>query len=347
MSFLATALLEARAAITDANNKKFELKSNRTNILDGFLKYADQAFPDLANLRSSTTRASKTTYQTAIHYAKGSSKTCAPSGTQGGSAIVPLTWYQDTRIIQLAEKVHFGNEISKQAALQTALYNMEISAFKSSDGIDAALAAFLEAQKSSINAISDGSGQSTWDTVTKTAKISAADKEDFYNYVAAEMELNGYSPIFQEFCNTMWASAQVRKIGAQGAGNDVNTAYQFDGSFETQKSNLLTVDAYFQSKNYIVPTGGVALVTWNDPLNKEKNGTPQDNATGVYGIYESVLYPGIYFDTFAKKSCADTTALGGDKQDQVWDIEFTLNYSPNVMPTSVGKPIFKYAILAS
>lgn len=347
MSFLATALLEARAAITDANNKKFELKSNRTNILDGFLKYADQAFPNLAELRSSTTRATKAMYQTATSLSVGSSKSCTPSGTAGSSAIVPLTWYQKVVSIQVAEKVHFGNDISKQAALQNMLYQMEIALFKGSSGLDAALVAFLEANKSSVNAISDGSGQSTWDNATKTAQIAAADKEDFYNYVAAEMELNGYSPLFQEFCNTMWASAQVKKIAAQGAGNDVNTAYQFDGSFETNKSNLLTVDAYYQSKNYIVPTGGVALVTWNDPLNKEKNGTPQDNATGVYGIYESVLYPGIYFDTFAKKSCADTTELGGDKQDQVWDIEFTLNYSPNVMPTSVGKPIFKYAILAS
>lgn len=350
MTMIATKLLEARAAITDTNNKKFELKSNRTNITEGFLKYSDQAFPNLAELRSSTKRATKATYISRTDFSLGSAKSCSPSGTAASSAIVALEWLQKTFTVQVSEKVHFGNEITAQTALQSALFQAEINAlWKGSTGVDAALAAFLNTNRTQVNATSDGSGQSTWDSVNYISKFAAADKDDFYTYLAGEMELNGYDPMYQEFCDTMWAAAQTRIIKAQGAGNDTNTAYQFDGSFETSRSNLITKDTYYQSKHFIVPTGGVSMVTWNDPLNRKLNGTPQDNATGVYGLYESILYPGVYFDTFSKKSCADTTAAGGDVQDQTWDIEMTLNYAPAVMPMSESglTPIFKVGILAS
>ena len=156
------------------------------------------------------------------------------------------------------------------------------------------------------------------------------------------MALNNYNPTFQEYANTMWASDK-QHFNAQGSGNDENLSYQQAMGFDTMYSNNITPATYYETTNYIVPTGGVALVTWNDPLNREGKVVGAES----WSTYESMVFPGIKFDVFAKEGCADTTSLGGGLQDSVINYEFILNYSINKQPLTTGTPIFKYAILSS
>ena len=335
-----TVLQGARAFIKDKNNKKFELRPTLTRIVDMYMKDREYTIPSLSKIREAATQTTTATYLKAKDFTVTTDgKSCTPSGEQSGSAAVALTWVSKTVNVYTSFKQHAGNEVSMARALANDLYNAEKSLYFGATGLDAALLAHLEANKSDEN----NGGSGTFDPTEDIMAINAAQEDDFYNLVTADMQTNNYNPEFLEAHDTMWTAKQ-RRYANQGSSNDTNLAFQFSG-FEFMPSNLIQVGTLgsndYSSIHYVVPSEGVAILDWNDPLNV----AGKVSGVKTWGTYQSLLMPSLTLDLMKNETCADTSADGGGKQDftEVW--ELTLNYALAVQPTPTGSPIFKYGVL--
>ena len=336
-----TVLQAARAFIKDQNNKKFQLRPQTTRLIDIFMKDREYTLPSLSSLRSATTRATEALYLKKKAFTIGTSKSCEPTGEQSGSAKVSLTWNTKNVKIYTSFKQHAGNLVDQARALANDLYNAEVSLWTGASGVDAALLTYLESNKSGVNA----GGSGTFDATNDIMAINLSSRDDFYNLVTADMQMNNYNPIFLEAHNTMWTAAQ-RKYVNQGAGNSTNTQFQFAG-FEFFPSNLITPGVIgsntYDSVHYIVPSEGVAILDWNDPINRA--GKVSGNKS--WGTFQSILMPGITFDLFKISDCADTSSDGGGTQDytEVWELSFNYALAKQPVAGAGETPIFKYGIM--
>lgn len=331
-----TVLQQARAFIKADNNKKFQLRPQFTNIIEVFKRDREFTMPGLSEIRQATTQTTKAMYLKKKTFTVGSAKSCSPSGEQSGSGIVELTWATKPVVIQMNWKQFAGNEVAMATAFANELYNAEVSLWES---VDNALLTYLEANKSGVN-----NGQSgTFDSTNDIMSISYANKDYFYNLVTADMKLNNYSPTYFDVYNTMW-DASIRKYINQGAGNSTNTEFQFAG-FEFSASNLVSAPVnigthMFDSIHYIVPSGGVAILDWNDPLNRAGKVSGEKS----WGLYQSMLHPEFNLDLYKVTGCSDTSSSGGGTQDYTETYELSFNYAlaKQPVPTADETPIYKY-----
>lgn len=341
----ATVLQDARAFIQESNNKKFELRPEMTKLLSGFMRDREFTIPNLSKIKTAEKRATHAMYKTAKAFTIGTEKNCSLSGETSGSSSVELTWAQRTFTIVVSEKMYQNNEIGMVQGLADDLLSAEKSLFLGASGVDAILLAYLEANKTQVNALSGGGGHNTWNAALNQVEVANADIDRFYNYLLSEMALNNYDGEMLDFVNTMWGAEWGEGRGwflNQGESNSTNTAFQFE-NVDVKMSNLIVPSGYNRHVHYIVPTGGVAFLDWTTPLNRKGMSTGKEE----WGTADSLLVPDLTFDTYTTYGCADTTDNGGSKQDLVTNIEFTLNYAIAKQPFSVANEssIYKYVNL--
>jgi len=339
--YAGTILQDARSMLTIEEEKKFELRAVKANIVKAFLMHQSSAILNLSQLKNSNQRPTKVVYQKNKSFTINSSRSNTPSGEQSGSALDTLTWAEKNFVVKYDEKLFQNNELSAEEAFAVNMWNGEKSFWENLESN--VLLAFLEANKSTVNAGDTYDGTLAGGNMT----VAAGDREQFYNILESHMMLNNYDAPFQDIHNTYWNKYQ--KFDAnQGTANQTNLAWQFDG-FEFYPSNKITpAGATYASKNYIIPTGGIAMVTWNNPMNVA--GKVHEN--GRLFRAESLFFPGVFFDVFAYESWGNTGSGGageitGDIQDPTINYEFTLHYSNWTQPiTAAGETsIFRYDVL--
>ncbi len=340
-TYLPTVLKTARALITEKGQKEFEGRLPLTQILEAF-KQGQDMIPDIANIKKADKQGTAIDYLTSKDFTLKTGKSCTLTGETAGSDRVPTVWQKLGGEVFYSEKQFQNNEIAGANALAHSLWELEKTIFLRSSGVDSILLAFLEANRTQVNAISIGSGVNTWlPSPDFYGEVASTDVDLFYNNLAGELALNNYSGRYNDVCNTMWL-AKARELQAQGSGNDTNTAFQF-GEASIHPSNLIIPGASSQSVHYIFPKGAVAIIDWNDPLNRAGK-----SANGViWGTYQSKLFPWLTFDLFITEGCADTSSDGGNVQDLVTKYELMLNFAVVKQPLSTANetPIFKYEVL--
>jgi hypothetical protein len=339
-----TVLLAARAKQEERYRNKFEGRPENTFLMDMFLKNRSITIPQLQDIRRATTQTTSTLYQVNPSFILGDAKSCDPTAQQADSGKVDLTWSKIVGAFTTSMKRHDGNEYSMIEDVAWGLLRLEMDMLKNdaTNGMDAILAAYLDTNRTQVNAASTG-GINTWDGVNFNMDVALADINDYYNSVLSEMHLNNYSGNFLEAYNTTWEATARQQVN-QGQANATNLQFQYQNpfGFEGFASNLLTPSAGNGSVHYVVPENGVALLDWNEPLNVRGD----SNGDESWGLYESRMFPGIFFDLFTKVACTDTSASGGSTQDKTIKYELTLNYSIVKQPLSTANetPIFKYEI---
>ncbi len=332
-----TVLQTARAFIADEKNKKFQTRPVITQVIDVFMKDREYTVPNLAAIKQATTQATHAMYLNRKAFTIGTTKSCTPSGEQSGSTSVEVDWTLRNFVVKSNFTQHQGNEVGQLMAMANDMWNGEISLWSA---IDQILLDYLESNKSGVNAGASG----TFNAAEDIMWITNANKSFFYNLVSADMQMNNFNPMYLDLFNTAW-EAERQKWLNQGSGNSTNTAFQFDG-FQFFKSNLLSGDQDLgngdsQSIHYVVPEGGVAVLDWNDPLNR--GGKVSGNTT--WTTMRSILRPEFTFDVLHTTGCADTSTSGGKTQDFTETWEFSLNFATAKQPLASGTPIFKYGVL--
>ncbi len=343
-NYASSVLLAARAKQQEKYANKFIGRPVNSFLMDLFMKDRDITIPNLADIRKATTQTTTILYPTKTAYTVNSAKSCSPTGEQGDSGSVNLTWYTKQVEVITSAKRHQGNEYSMMEALAWELLKAEQALWKdSASSMEAALLAYLEANRSQVNAASSG-GHNTWDGTNYNMDVAYANINQFYNFLMDEMALNNFNGQLLEAYNTGWG-ASIRNQANQGQQNATNTAFQFINPFDVlgYASNYIVPSTADNSTHYIIPQGGVCLLDWNDPLNREG----KVSGDLEWGLYESRFFPGLMLDLFTKTACADTSGSGGGTQDFTHTFELSFNYAIAKQPLASGTPIFKYNVLAS
>ena len=333
-----TTILEARSLLTVENQKKFELRPVITRVAEAFMRSANAAIVNLSNIKQAIQQTTKVIYHKNKAFTINSSRSNTPTGEVSSTGISTITWYEKNFRVTDSSKLFQNNEVDRNTALAVNLWNAEKSFWESLD--ENVLVAFLESNKSTVN---DGDGYDGT-LASGNMAINADDVDRFYNIVGGHMMLNDFEAPFMDLHSSYWKSKQ-QYYAAQGAGNNTNLAFQFAG-FEHFPSNKITpASSTYISKHYIIPVGGIAMVTWNNPDNR--SGKVHANAR-LFTV-ESIFYPGIYFDVYAYDTWGDTSSGGsgeitGDIQDATTVFEYTLHYANWTHPfTESGQTaIFRY-----
>jgi len=334
--YSSTVLQAARAWLKSDNNKKFELRPVKTNIIGAFLRDREFTVPNLADIKRATTQTTTAMYFKKKDFTINTSKSNTPSGEKSGTGSTNLTWATKGFTIDLPSKQYDGNEVARQQGFAMSLWNGERTFWANFDSV---LLAYLVANKSTVNSASGGG---SFDTDTFT--ISYAERDEFYNILDAHMEQNDFGGEIMDIHDTYWKKF-VRHYAAQGAGNSENLSYQFDG-FTTYSSNKIIPTSSELTAHYVVPANGVAILDWNEPANRRGD----SKGDGSYlTTFQSLFFPEITFDVFVKSAWGDTSDDGGTVQDLTETFEFSLNYALTTQPfTESGRTaIYKYDVATS
>jgi hypothetical protein len=353
-NFALSALLEARVLMQDRVQREFNQRQQLSQIFKAFM--AGQPYvtgmngESLEALKQATTQATSIKYLTRLTSTITTAKTCTPNGDFGDSGKVDLTWAPLVATQKFRFKTMAGNEYAFEMEMANRMFQMERDIFFGASGLESVMLAYLEAQRTQVNALSAGGFVNTWNgTPAFKVDVALATKPRFYNQLMVDMAANNYNTMYFDIHNTGWL-AEIANYRNQGGANATNTQYQFENQeffpgMISCPTNLIVPSGYAEHRHYIVPEGGVAALFWNDPLNRAN----KQSADKIWTTQESMLMPGVVFDVFIKESCADTTNQGGSTQDLVVDMEFAINYSLTKQPldTANETPIFKYENLTS
>jgi hypothetical protein len=211
--------------------------------------------------------------------------------------------------------------------------------------------AYLDTNRSHVNLIGNGS-KNTWVTGSYEywVAVAAANRARYWNLMKADFKKNNYSPdnilhvINSEF------DADWDYYRNQGAGNTANTQFQFGGHTVTSSSKLEVESAGHDGIDYAFVPGAIGIVNWCENMK-----VPQGTFAGQYnyGVHDMKLSMPITgqipfrCDLVQYQTVADTTSVGGARQDQVIAFEMALTVGLIKPKHSVAgaTDIFKYVQL--
>lgn len=333
------------AAITNLNARlqSAELRPPVDQVIEAFMTQREVSIPNLTELRTSAIRATKVNYLKRTTDSVGSARSCTPSASLGDSGQNTLTWTTYTRNVYLPHKPMNNNYYSQMAAFENDIYNALLDLRAS---ITTAMIAYLEANKTTVN---DGS-LGTWDAVTSVQDYAYADLANFFNYMKSDMFENDYN---QNLLNIHSISQTgLMKYPFSPGLADGNTTLQYQQQLQYSYPGYSFYPAHITNAsdayctNYNVYEGGIAVLDWIPPLNRD------GKDIGVH-VWETMTPdPSLIpwpLAVHITRDCADTTSIGGDVQDLVDTYELSVDLSLTHAPlTAAGETvIFKNQLQSS
>jgi len=241
--------------------------------------------------------------------ALGTGITCAATGTDAISAFVNVTWVTVSVAFTMEQTKNDQNEISyNQEFARKYTDNMHLLYANLDTAVDTALIAAQAPEAQYTNSYI-GAGNKYGAFVADRLQCSLALRPGLFNdYTSIQKSDDIYGRM--DVLGSTNLESIVREMGAQGAGNDTNEAYQL-GLFDFNFTNSVTVGAASDASCYITPKGSYGMIFRNAPDEKAARPT----TTGkIYGtVYDDVLQTQI--DTMYYSDCADINALTGNAAD--------------------------------
>lgn len=200
-----------------------------------------------------------------------------------------------------------------------------------------------------------------WSTESNTFQVPQAEKEDFYNKlqsVFSEMDF-GFAP---DILTNPRQMADVRRLGAQGAGNSTNQAFQFGGyswyqsNRVSNRTNIGGTEAApsgisAESTLFSVQPGSIGWMSRVDP--DARAGRSTTKGTEYSTIFNPYL--GIYMGLKYQSECSDQSAvqaagMGWATSTVIEGFEFSVDLSMvkahNSAIATRYNPILKVEIIA-
>jgi len=264
--------------------------------------------------------------------------TCNPTSASGDSADTALTWGLVTGEVQIASARSGENQYTTEEQLVIDLKNMWSGI---ADELEVAAMAYLNTNRSQADI---NQGESTWNGSTAYYNsIALANKDYIRGIINSEMRAAKYNQR-KSLIHTAPYDNFFDNTDLQGGGNARNLQDQ-DRRFDYFYTNEASAVASTYGGIFVVPMGGIQMLTWVRPTYRTNKPTGSEE----WGMQVDPLL-GLNFGMFKSIGCADTTAVGGDKQDRSENVQFHLNYAFTHAPItspSGETPIHKYALATS
>jgi hypothetical protein len=264
--------------------------------------------------------------------------TCSPTATSGDSVDTSLTWQLVTGEMVISNKRATENLMTVEEQAVVDMKNMWSGIYQD---LEEAAMSYLNTNRSQ-NDISQGS--STWNGSTDFYNsIALAKKDNIRSIIRSEMRKAKYDSrlniVYSAPYDEFFENTEI-----QGSGNSRNFNDQ-DKNFDYNYTNEDITLASTYGGMFVIPIGGIAMLTWIAPIYREGKMAGDKE----WGRVTDPVF-GLEMGYYRKDDCADSTLVGGGPQDLVESVQFHVNvaftHAPVTSPTN-ETVIHKYALATS
>ncbi len=302
---------------------KNPLRFGSPDVYKLLLKNAPSMFPSLASSKVSETQVTEMHYRQVAERAAGTGgRTHNHIGTVADSTTIQAVWntYDDkfvTTLKQSNNKIWSAGEIDSHEIFN-AVRNLSLNA--------EVLASDYVFNNRTASVVTATTGDATFAVGNQAYEIDASlFKDQGIHITQVVMKANHYG-MYDVICD--FVSFRLFGFQAnQGANNDTNTSFQFQGINFILDDRLFglatTLSATYDKGVWTcVPRGTVSAMTW----------IPKQNREGVHtsvNDYGSLLSPvtGEVFGTHTYEETIDGTTLGGNTQDVKLEVQYANDVS--------------------
>lgn len=291
------------------------------------LQNIEMILPSHNILRTREDRAVSAYFLSRTKRSTGTSRTHNHTGNRGDSVEKPLAWSTFTDKFKISLKQMDNNVFSWQEAFNQELLNSIINIH---EDIETASINYLMANRTQINAATKGG---SFNAATDAFEIAASNKQRFYQLLKSMMRQNKYNGTLDVIADSnMYVNAEFD--GSQGSGNQTNFAFQFSGLNIIESIELEDAD-YADGTVLAMPTGQFGVLPWIPKQNREGRGD-YNSVLGGYGSIQDPLGSGLQLAIHGYTERADTSGENGNSQDDVLQMEVSVDLSFNEAPLSVA-----------
>lgn len=327
-NYAASVLAKGQATVT-AKYQTPEQRRQVPTVMGLALKNQSISIPDAQALRVSPLRTVDVNYLTNIAAGSGTAKVAVHTGTYGDSGAINVVYVQHVEPFSMPLKIAY-NSVYDYDMLFANRYEMAWKNLRTRH--DNSALAFLLANRCQLsNAVMTpliaAANPGIWSDANLALEIDATNKPLFLQYLRSMMNARFYQGPYDVVAD-LQMTRNFQFQYAQGSGNQVNTAFQFEneGIYTTQS---IISSAYSQGSALIMPQGTLAGLNWNEGLNR-KGVDYGNNTTGNLGTAPDPLGSGAIADISYYVARADTSSngSGGSTQDMVpqWEVTLTVGY---------------------
>lgn len=237
-------------------------------------------------------------------------RTCAIADSENDSALLTLLFNSYGFRFSMTPSTHANNEVAYQADFTRKLEDYDEEFTKV---LDSLCISQLETDKNIYfpAALTDYYAQ-----IGNALQVPQASKQDFYNNVESILSTMDFYKSANIVSSTKHM-ALIRDYAKQGASNDVNDAWKFNGSgssndgksirpFGFYPTNRLANGAGVESAAFIVEEGSTFIYNRNDHDSRAGHNIGHK----VWGE-ETLPISGMKMGTFYQEDCADRSAIAG------------------------------------
>mgnify|MGYP003634899386 FL=1 len=285
--------------------------------------------PNYLELRKREDRAIETSLLTRSKRSVLTARSSTHTGNRGDSAIVTPTWSTSADVFSLSLKQYDNNQYSMQEGLDNLYENAYLNMVES---LEDDAQNYLFGEKTGVNISTGGGG--TFNATDDVYNFAAVNVNTIIQKTKTVMEENGYKGAITIFADSI--AYDLFKFQAfQGAGNDVNLSFQFEGitfvrSIGYAAKFLPLAGTYATGVWTAVANDSIGAMPWIPKQNREGVATRLQTYSSAISPYDGTPYAVHYYET-----ASDQSGSNGMTQDEVTQVEISQDMSFMSSPITV------------
>lgn len=332
-NYTASALLAFQSKINQTFNAP-ELRELQNPILRQALSYQPLLLTDVKSIKESDKRSVYGYYMKRRTATNGTARSTAPTGTQGDSGQVALSWVTFSETFMAYKQTGADNIFPMVEQLENGIMQTQRIL---RERVGAYIVSQLHANRT--QAVASGTRNATWNNTTYAFENDASQANLFFENAASVLRQNKYYEKLD-----VVADPKVFKLANfnrfQGAGNAQNLGYQFqqynpDGIMEHSVLGSDVATDYAEGCAIVLPQGSFSITPWIPSINRRGEGDYESYNGGYGTIIDATGLPLSYaVRGWAQK--ADGSAAGSVVQDIQMNFELSVDIAFVASPLSTA-----------
>jgi hypothetical protein len=286
--------------------------------------------PDYMALRTREDRVVEASLLTRTKRTSIAGRTSGHIGDRGDSAVITPSWSTSGDVFSMSLKQYDNNTYSMQEGLNNLFENAYINTIESleDDAQD-----FIYGDRSGVNVSASGGG--TFDATDDVYNFAAGSVDTVIQKTKTVMEENGYKGAITIFADSI-AYDLFSFQSNQGAGNDTNLSFQYEGIKFVRSIGLGVkfdplVGVYDTGVWIATPNESIGALPWIPKQNREGVVTRLQTYSSGVSPYDGVPYAIHMYETKG-----DYSANNGMTQDEATQFEISLDNAFVSSPITVA-----------
>jgi len=342
-NFVASALLAFQSKINRKYNAA-ELRELQNPILRQALTYSDYILANVEQIKQSDKRSVYTYYLKKTAATNGTARSYAPSGVQGDSGQISLSWVTFSEPLGINMQVGMDNVFDTITLLDHMIMDKQRIL---RERIGTYIVQQLHNNRTQTAPYTTAARNALWNGTTFAFENSADQLNFFFQNAASVMRQNKYYDKLDVVADPrIFKQAQFDMY--QSNGNAQNLAYQFqsynpNGIMEHEVLGNEVAEAYPNGCAIVLPQASFAVIPWIPKINRDGFGY-YESYNGGFGTVPDASGIGLTYAVRGWAQKQDTSAAGGTVQDIHMDLELSVDIAFNTAPISVSgeTPIYEF-----